>query len=669
MVISRGTCALVDKVANVKSGGAIGAVIRNVAGGATTLPLINPVLPTVHIAQADGDALAAYLAGLPNGVTATFRINGPAVVNPAADPPDTIASFSSVGPNPDLTLKPDISAPGVNILSSVSAPGYGSTATSFDFYQGTSMAAPHVTGAAALMKQAHPDWTPAQIRSALMSTAAEPASLGSNPTVRGAGRLDLTQPDKVELTFDHPSLSFQLALVGVTKTITVTAKNTTAQDVTYAIGALPATPAASVVVKVDGAAASSLTVPANGTKAFTVELTGVSAGSAYGKIVLTTSGLTSLSGTSGKTLHLPYYARVTANDPVADVYLVDGDASPAGGCNDYAAVYKQALTDAGITYTYASIDPNTGAGFDFYQARRHNWVLYFDGDPGCGGWLTSPYATGMANFLAQGGKMLVMGQDVAWWDNALLNAYGLTFIPSIYVGASYLQDNLLNGALLETAGDPDYSPFVGGMVLPLDATNTTSVDELAPSFYTDVDTVPLFANKAAPAAIGGSYKGAMGTRTSSEPTIERVKKMEAWTHLPYRTLFTSFGLENILEGAKTTYRADLLVKLQEWFMDAPTVDFNQTLFQSPQPNVGVALSGLGESSQGNILYYRVDYGDGSKVEIVPPSPSGALAVNHKYPTWGTYKAYIEVVDEYGHKAVNSATVKIGNLYFFPLAGK
>jgi hypothetical protein len=208
------------------------------------------------------------------------------------------------------------------------------------------------------------------------------------------------------------------------------------------------------------------------------------------------------------------------------------------------------------------------------------------------------------------------------------------------------------------------------MVMPLNSANTVSVDELRPAFFTDVDALPVFANKTAPAAIGGSYKGAMGTRMSSEPTIERVKGTEVWTKLPYRTLFTSFGLENILEGVgPTTYRRDLVLKLREWFTDVATVAFDQPVFQTPQPDVAVSLTGSGDSSEGSILYYRVDFGDGSPIEVVAPDSSGDLVVNHKYSSMGTFKVYVEVVDEYGHKAVNSATVQVGFSYYVPVIGK
>ncbi|NLF11205.1 MAG: S8 family serine peptidase, partial [Anaerolineaceae bacterium] len=83
-----------------------------------------------------------------------------------SETPDMIADFSSRGPGVDLTIKPDLVAPGANIVSA----GLGAA---WNSWGGTSMAAPHVTGSVALLRQLHPDWTVDQIKSALMNTASQ----------------------------------------------------------------------------------------------------------------------------------------------------------------------------------------------------------------------------------------------------------------------------------------------------------------------------------------------------------------------------------------------------------------------------------------------------------------------------------------------------------------
>jgi subtilisin family serine protease len=131
---------------------------------------------------------------------------------------DNIADFSSAGPTPySLTFKPDVTAPGQSVASA--APGGGFVESS-----GTSMSAPHVAGGAALLRQRHPTWTPAQIKSALVLTG-DPVHNGGtaevNPLREGGGRIDLVRADE-PLVFASPTnLSFGLLKPGATAQRTV----------------------------------------------------------------------------------------------------------------------------------------------------------------------------------------------------------------------------------------------------------------------------------------------------------------------------------------------------------------------------------------------------------------------------------------------------------------
>jgi hypothetical protein len=143
-----------------------------------------------------------------------------AIAVAAADSRNVIASFSSAGPTPmSLQMKPDVSAPGVSILSSVPA-----KQGTFGNLSGTSMAAPHVAGAAALLKQRHPSWTVAQLKSALEQTG-DPvrSTTGAEAltTREGGGMIDLPRAD-VPLIFAAPSgLSFGLLAPGASAIRTV----------------------------------------------------------------------------------------------------------------------------------------------------------------------------------------------------------------------------------------------------------------------------------------------------------------------------------------------------------------------------------------------------------------------------------------------------------------
>jgi subtilisin family serine protease len=126
--------------------------------------------------------------------------------------PDRIAPWSSGGPTPySLQFKPDVTAPGVAILSSVPA-----REGLWDEISGTSMASPHVAGAAALLRERHPTWTVAQIKSALTLTGdtVRTARGEVSATREGGGRIDLVRAD-APLVFARPTaLSFGLVRAG-----------------------------------------------------------------------------------------------------------------------------------------------------------------------------------------------------------------------------------------------------------------------------------------------------------------------------------------------------------------------------------------------------------------------------------------------------------------------
>jgi hypothetical protein len=133
------------------------------------------IIPTVHLNSADGTLVRAYAASAGASATASISVTNTAkVVAPA------MAGFSSYGPalagGGDL-LKPDITAPGVDVIASVAPPGHGGK--NFDGLSGTSMAAPHIAGIAALIKSKNPNWSPMWIKSAMMTTASTKDSAGN----------------------------------------------------------------------------------------------------------------------------------------------------------------------------------------------------------------------------------------------------------------------------------------------------------------------------------------------------------------------------------------------------------------------------------------------------------------------------------------------------------
>src|SRR4029077_19923203 len=209
-LISRGNCTFISKAVRALAAGAAGLVIvDNRAGGPDAIPVQLP-LASGMITDLDGAQLRAYLSS--HGGAANVTI-GNAIERVETGRSGVITDFSSGGPTAfEHLLKPDVSAPGGQILSSTLPEFTGGSP--FAVFDGTSMSAPHVAGAAALLLQLHPAWTPQQVKSALVSTAApawgDTARTEEAPvTLGGGGLVDLPNATKPEVFTEPASMSFQ----------------------------------------------------------------------------------------------------------------------------------------------------------------------------------------------------------------------------------------------------------------------------------------------------------------------------------------------------------------------------------------------------------------------------------------------------------------------------
>jgi subtilisin family serine protease len=190
-----------DRVTYVAEAGG-GAVIFHNSASVNVTPTDNHPLPTVHMTNAVGQRLKDYLDAHPGRVRvslypgqARYAYKDSRVVA------REMASFSSRGPNPvaEDIIKPDVTAPGISILAGAS-PVHVETAAQGQLFQaimGTSMSSPQVAGIFALLKQAHPDWSPAMAKSALMTSASnwtllEDGHAWAEPFDAGAGHVDVS---------------------------------------------------------------------------------------------------------------------------------------------------------------------------------------------------------------------------------------------------------------------------------------------------------------------------------------------------------------------------------------------------------------------------------------------------------------------------------------------
>lgn len=231
VVCDRGTIARVAKGQNVRDGGAGGFILANTDGGATTVNNDPHVIPSIHIAAAEATALRAWLAS-GSGHTGTITAVTEQISDPAAG--DNMAGFSSRGPYTGFEfLAPNIAAPGVEVFAAgaeltqaqvdLAAELYAGTPSEnpsvpdeFGQIGGTSMASPHIAGTSLLIRQAHPDWTAAEILSAMMTTGTYVGVKedGTTPVDLhdvGGGRVQVDKAINAGLVLDETASNFESA--------------------------------------------------------------------------------------------------------------------------------------------------------------------------------------------------------------------------------------------------------------------------------------------------------------------------------------------------------------------------------------------------------------------------------------------------------------------------
>ena len=319
-IIDRGTCTFSQKVANANQAGAVGVlIVNNVAGDPTAMARtagFNDNLPAVMIGLKEGTALRAAGATTASAVAVFSEF--------ITANKDILAGFSSQGPtNVDVAVKPDLTSVGVNVLSSISC--VGSAVCSGDdawaFFSGTSMATPHIAGSAAVLLDLHQDWSPAQIKSALVNRAdlvVKDAKTGIHdigPTAQGAGRENLSVAANGTTWLSPVSASFGKVPASSPRSVVLTVFNPTGNTQTFTVSEWKFTPSTfgdSILSVYDAGTITSgdprisvvpsFSVPAGGSYNLTVTINAGSTGTVQGWI--------RLNGPGSNDLHLAYYAHV-----------------------------------------------------------------------------------------------------------------------------------------------------------------------------------------------------------------------------------------------------------------------------------------------------------------------------------------------------------------------
>ena len=674
-LIARGTCTFDVKKNNALAAGAVAMIVHNngpdapIAMGGFT----GPTLPGVMVTLADGRAMVSWAAA---NATPTVDIEGP-VQRLRSGWPDVVSSFSSRGPAPTKTIKPDIAAPGASILSSIVDEAGNVHPPFFEQLSGTSMATPHITALAALTKELHPTWTPSQVKSALMNTAHTAMFLDVAETVpalakhRGAGRVRPARLADAQLTFDPPSVTFGFVPAGQTARVTVTATDMRESGAATAYSVTARAVAGHPAVAVTST--PSFSTEAGSSAAFTVDL--ATAGAPAGDY----EGFLEVSGGS-QTYTIPYFVRVQDPAVAKDVLLIDWDRNVGG---DFRSVYTNALTARGLSFDVfdggTSTAANGNPGPTFAQLQNYRAVVLYTGN-NFTNW-SSTHVGGsfpLQDYLVAGGKLILIGQDLqsqvafnqntgtdfnftsmaGWLDGFEKEPVTCTttrddvdFYGPIITGLERLETTF---TLLGSTGDVSVNlggdaannqefPDAGRVVTAADASDPCILAYNGVSIAKHARVLGSYVTTKADGSAVSRLTDGVATGVAPDATLATREPRVSWT-----AALLHVGIEGINSNRGELTPASALGRLHDFVTDSVSV----TVTHKVRGNRVEFTAQAASTRQAPITKYRWDFGDGS-----PVVETDGARVAHEYAR-GTYTVLVEAVDGLTRSGLGSTTVTI-----------
>lgn len=403
----RGRIALVDTdlpsafgqiAANATAAGAVAVILNNPTANPTA---VKTTIPSANIRPEHFATLKSLFDVAPGATLASGAMSRTAIrINRYFDTP-TISASSSRGPVTGLgQIKPDLAAPGTFILAATGpASEIGALSQSnYASISGTSMASPHVAGAAALVKQAHPTWTPDMIRTVLQNTSTNLRNPAGVPNAdggvervldQGAGLIDVYEAVNAKALMGVPSdklnepsilgsHSFgEVAAINsrtiISRSVTITLRDLSGSAATYNLSAANNRgldlPGVTVTIT-----PSTVSVPANGSTTATVTISIDGSRFTTGRMYELQWYVRALRADGGELLSMPFYLRAVRQSPAAAVMNPIADDSPADQLDgvDRDGSYV-------ISWTYPSTEPARPCAYRIDEAQSSGMgTLWYD---------------------------------------------------------------------------------------------------------------------------------------------------------------------------------------------------------------------------------------------------------------------------------------------------
>jgi subtilisin family serine protease len=641
-VIERGECNFDEKFLNAQNSGAKFVVVYNNSGDEVQNMEAGPKGDLVEIyglfiGQSNGKALENWYEEHPGSSELVFNFSSFQTGNEK----DIVADFSSRGPGVGNTLKPDIAAPGVNIFSQGYAPFKKGEEAHLGFceYSGTSMASPHIAGAAAVLKQIYPLWSNDDIKSAMMSTAKYKEIYTSDnkpaqPLDIGAGRIDLEKAVDPGVILYPPSLGFGALETNSSKNMIVKIKNILPENQTFEVNTCYTGDGFGNMTQAKGFSVSPLQISLKPfeTKEISVLFESeksMGVGDNQGYVVLKNSK---------REVHFPVWARVLNVSQQEDrALLIDLDSSSSDeNLNDYINDYKYVFEAQQLVCDVLDIKINSEEA-QIYEASRlfsYKVIVLFSGES-----TYSPLNTQdmdrLLEYVNMGGFVICMGQNIF---SSVLNPFS-SF-------GNFAEAEPLSSSV--TGGNPPEFPIIASENAPLAFKNIfidlnldqTEMDE----FESGILRYPGFGRE----GNGYVFKGKRLYPSLELPGIVN----------PGKVIVSSIGIEGINESTGGLTRECLIRTMLDWAWDEPVIEIKNVTEnyenQSEITYFEISYDSLKEGVEFDSV--RFDFGDGSSFT----SKSSSLVSAHSYEKCGTFTVKAEVSDTLGNKYISQKDFVIKN---------